>query len=83
MRYTALNEKWIYILGKIDFLEFSRIFLNSCADNILRHRERKGVDKKISSFQIVSGEEICHENPPHSVTPPLFSITTTQWQNGC
>ena len=66
------------ILGKIDFLES---YKNAFADNILRHRERKGVDKKISSFQNVSGEEICHENPPHSVTPPLFSITTTQWQN--
>jgi hypothetical protein len=31
------------ILGKIDFLES---YINSFADNILRHRERKGVDKK-------------------------------------
>ena len=56
------------ILGKIDFLGIGR---------------EKAWTKKISSFQNVSGEEICHENPPHSVTPPLFSITTTQWQNGC
>ena len=67
------------ILGKIDFLES---YINSFADNILRHIGReKAWTKKISSFQNVSGEEICHENPPHSVTPPLFSITTTQWQN--
>ena len=68
------------ILGKIDFLES---YINSFADNILRHKREKAWTKKISLFQNVSGEEICHENPPHSVTPPLFSITTTQWQNGC
>ena len=42
------------IMGKIDFLESC---INSFADNILRHRERKGVIKKKSSFQNVSGEE--------------------------